>query len=136
MEFWNSGTGIAGTESPRLGRGGDDNLRNGAPARLDGHEVPGREPLLHMISELQKEIGQLQEAVVSHTVVDQAIGVVIALGRLRPDQGFGVLREVSQRTNTRLRQIAELIVDWAGGEQLPDEIRAALDEALATARSA
>lgn len=89
-----------------------------------------------MISELQKEIGQLQEAVVSHTVVDQAIGVVIALGRLRPDQGFGVLREVSQRTNTRLRQIAELIVDWAGGEQLPDEIRAALDEALATARSA
>ncbi|MFI9569614.1 ANTAR domain-containing protein [Streptomyces rishiriensis] len=113
-----------------------DTPRNGTPTRFDGHVVPGREPLLHKISELQREIGQLREAVVSHAVVDQAIGVVVTRGRVRPDQGFEVLREVSQRTNVKLRQIAELILDWALDERLPDEIRAALDEALATARSA
>ncbi|MFE2099712.1 ANTAR domain-containing protein [Streptomyces sp. NPDC059468] len=103
--------------------------------RLEGDLVPARTPLLNKISELQTEISQLQEAVVSHTVVDQAIGVVIALGGLRPEQGFQVLREVSQHTNTKLRQVCELIVDWVHGEQLPDEIRTSLDKALATARS-
>ncbi|MGC0397514.1 hypothetical protein RKD27_000158 [Streptomyces sp. SAI-126] len=47
-----------------------------------------------------------------------------------------MLREVSQHTNVKLWQISGMIVDWAQGEQLPDEIRAALDEALATAGSA
>ncbi|MER6260512.1 ANTAR domain-containing protein [Streptomyces sp900105245] len=107
---------------------------NGTPMRLEGHLVPGRTPLLNKISELQTEISQLQEAVVSHTAVDQAIGVVITLGGLHPEQGFQVLREVSQRTNTKLRQVSELIVDWVHGEQLPDEIRTALSKALARAR--
>ncbi|MES9523240.1 ANTAR domain-containing protein [Streptomyces capoamus] len=108
---------------------------NGTPMRLEGHLVPARTPLLNKISELQTEIGQLQEAVVSHTVVDQAIGVVITLGGLRPEQGFQLLREVSQHTNRKLRQVSELIVEWVHSEQLPDEIRTSLDKALATARS-
>jgi len=107
-----------------------DNPRNGTPVRFDGHVVPGREPLQHKISELQREIDQLQEAVVSHAVVDQAIGVVIALGGLRPCQGFEVLREVSQSTNAKLRQISELIVNWVHGDHLPDEIQEALQKAL------
>ena len=85
--------------------------------------------------DLQTEIGQLQEAIVSHTVIDHAIGVVITLGGLRPDQGFEVLREVSQHTNIKLRQISEQLVNWVHSEQLPDEIRNALDRALAAARS-
>ncbi|MGW1988287.1 ANTAR domain-containing protein [Streptomyces collinus] len=113
-----------------------DNSGNSTPARLDGHLVPGREPLLHTITELRRQISHLEQAVVSHTVVDQAIGVVITLGGLRPDQGFEVLREVSQHTNTKLRQVAELIVDWVQSEQLPEEIRTALDRALAAAQSA
>ncbi|SEC10330.1 ANTAR domain-containing protein [Streptomyces sp. 2231.1] len=112
-----------------------DNPLNGTPVRTGVHAVPGRESLLTKISALQAEIGQLQEAVVSHAVVDQAIGVVITLGRLRPDQGFEVLREVSQHTNIKLRQISELLVDWVRSEQLPDEVRAALDRALAAAGS-
>lgn len=111
-----------------------DNPLNGTPTRTGVHSVPGRESLLLKISGLQEEIGQLQEAVVSHAVVDQAIGVVITLGGLRPDQGFEVLREVSQHTNIKLRQICEQLVDWIHSEQLPDEIRIALDKALATAR--
>ncbi|MGY5119240.1 hypothetical protein ACWC2H_25855 [Streptomyces sp. 900105755] len=45
-----------------------------------------------------------------------------------------MLREISQHTNTKLRQVSELIVDWVHSEQLPDEIRTALNKALATAR--
>ncbi|MFF4211560.1 ANTAR domain-containing protein [Streptomyces sp. NPDC001796] len=112
-----------------------ENSRNGTLTRLEEHLVPGRTPPLNKISELQTEISQLQEAVVSHTVVDQAIGVVITVGGLHPEQGFQVLREVSQHTNTKLRQVSELIVDWVHGEQLPDEIRTALNKALARARS-
>ncbi|MEU1573271.1 ANTAR domain-containing protein [Streptomyces collinus] len=111
------------------------NPLNGTTVRTGVHSVPGRENLLKRISELQTEIGQLQEAVVSHAVVDQAIGVVITLGGLRPEQGFQVLREVSQHTNIKLRQIAEQLVDWVHSEQLPDDIRNALDRAFAAARS-
>ncbi|MGQ4445814.1 ANTAR domain-containing protein [Streptomyces violaceoruber] len=103
--------------------------------RTEAHTAPGRESLLNKIGELRAEISQLQEAVVSHAAVDQAIGVVVTLGGLRPDQGFQVLREVSQHTNVKLRQVSEQIVDWVHSEQLSDEIRAALDKALAAVRS-
>ncbi|WP_063805512.1 ANTAR domain-containing protein [Streptomyces canus] len=84
---------------------------------------------------MQAEIGRLQEAIVSHAVIDHAIGVVIGLGGLRSDQGFQVLRDVSQHTNIRLRQVREQIVDWVHDGQLNDEIRTTLEEALVTARS-
>lgn len=58
-----------------------------------------------------------------------------SLGGLRSDQGFQVLRDVSQHTNVKLRQVCEQIVDWVHDGQLNDEIRTALEEALVTARS-
>ncbi|MFF3504799.1 ANTAR domain-containing protein [Streptomyces sp. NPDC003247] len=79
---------------------------------------------------LQREVDQLKEAVASHAVVDQAIGVVVALGRMTPDEGWAVLREVSQHTNIKLRTVAELILLWGRGGQLPEEIRAELEELL------
>jgi small nuclear ribonucleoprotein (snRNP)-like protein len=82
------------------------------------------------IFELQEEIQQLKEAVVSHAVVDQAIGMVVALGRVSPDQGWAVLKEVSQHTNIKLRNVAELILVWGCTGMMPQEIRAALEDAL------
>ncbi|MFJ4624657.1 ANTAR domain-containing protein [Streptomyces sp. NPDC088812] len=79
---------------------------------------------------LQREVDQLKEAVASHAVVDQAIGVVVALGRMTPDEGWTVLREVSQHTNIKLRTVAELILLWGRGGRLPEEIRAELEELL------
>ncbi|CAL9353495.1 hypothetical protein SUDANB108_00512 [Streptomyces sp. enrichment culture] len=79
---------------------------------------------------LQEEIQQLKEAVVSHAVVDQAIGMVVALGRVSPDQGWDVLKEVSQHTNIKLRNVAELILVWGRTGLMPEEIRAALEDAL------
>jgi hypothetical protein len=79
---------------------------------------------------LQEEIGQLKEAVASHAVVDQAIGMVVALGRITPDEGWEVLKEVSQHTNTKLRYVAELILLWGRSGEIPPEIRVELEEAL------
>ncbi|MEU1053166.1 ANTAR domain-containing protein [Streptomyces sp. NPDC005876] len=80
--------------------------------------------------ELQEQVRQLKEAVVSHAVVDQAIGMVVVLGRVSPDQGWAVLKEVSQHTNVKLRNVAELILLWGRTGALPGEIRAALEAAL------
>ncbi|WP_223865014.1 ANTAR domain-containing protein [Streptomyces sp. 5-10] len=89
-----------------------------------------RDDLLKKIAALEEEVGQLRQAVVSHAVIDQAIGVVIARGRLLPDQGWDVLRAVSQNTNTKVRLIAEQIVQWPYSGRLPEDIRQALEAAL------
>lgn len=82
------------------------------------------------IFELQEEVDQLKEAIASHAVVDQAIGMVVALGRVTPDQGWQVLKEVSQHTNIKLRSVAELILLWGRAGEMPPGIRAELEEAL------
>jgi hypothetical protein len=82
------------------------------------------------ILELQEEINQLKEAVASHAVVDQAIGMAVALGRVTPDQGWEVLKDVSQHTNIKLRNVAELILIWGRNGEMPPEIRVELEDAL------
>nr|WP_232107687.1 MULTISPECIES: ANTAR domain-containing protein [Streptomyces] len=79
---------------------------------------------------MEDEVAQLKEAMTSHAVVDQAIGMVVALGRVTPDQGWAVLKEVSQHTNIKLRTIAELILIWGRDGEMPPEIRAELEDAL------
>jgi hypothetical protein len=95
-----------------------------------------REELVEKIEELQEEVAQLRQALVSHAVVDQAIGVVLALSGLRPEQGWEVLKTVSQRTNTKLRDVARHVVRWPELGSLPPEIRPALRIALTEARQA
>ncbi|MEV6808691.1 ANTAR domain-containing protein [Streptomyces sp. NPDC017248] len=82
------------------------------------------------IAALQAEVDQMKEALASHAVVDQAIGMVVALGRVAPDQGWQILKEVSQHTNVKLRHVAELILVWGRRGDIPPDIRAALEDAL------
>jgi small nuclear ribonucleoprotein (snRNP)-like protein len=99
-------------------------------------DAPDPEVTMHMdggserIFELQEEVQQLKEAVVSHAVVDQAIGMIVALGRVSPDQGWAVLKEVSQHTNVKLRNVAEMILLWGRTGIMPAEIRAELEDVL------
>ena len=79
---------------------------------------------------LQEEVDQLKEAVVSHAVVDQAIGMMVALGRVAPDEGWAVLKDVSQHTNIKLRNVAELILIWGRNGDLPPQLKAELEDAL------
>ncbi|MGV9255193.1 ANTAR domain-containing protein [Streptomyces sp. NPDC003697] len=80
---------------------------------------------------LQRENAQLQRAITSHAVVDQAIGAVVVLGRMAPEEAWRVLRDISQRTNTKLRTVAEHILAFAQGGGMPDaereELRRGLD---------
>ncbi|KOV92926.1 MULTISPECIES: ANTAR domain-containing protein [unclassified Streptomyces] len=82
------------------------------------------------VAALQTEVHQLKEAMTSHAVVDQAIGMMVALGRISPDQGWQVLKDVSQHTNIKLRNIAELILIWGRRGDIPPDVRAAVEDAL------
>ncbi|WP_430380131.1 ANTAR domain-containing protein [Streptomyces sp. B1-3] len=91
-------------------------------------EEPAADP--DRVFALQEEIDQLKEAVASHAVVDQAIGMMVALGRVTPDEGWAVLKDVSQHTNIKLRNVADLILIWGRTGDIPEAIRVELEEAL------
>lgn len=64
--------------------------------------------------------GQLREALRSRSVIDQAIGVVMAQKRCGPDDAFAVLRTASQNRNQKLRTLAsELLAGVGGGAARP-----------------
>ena len=46
------------------------------------------------------------------------------------DEGWEVLKDVSQHTNIKLRNVAELILIWGRSGEIPREIRVELEEAL------
>jgi AmiR/NasT family two-component response regulator len=83
------------------------------------------------VERLRTENEQLRQAIPAHAVVDQAIGVLTALGQISPYDGFTVLREISQHTNIKLNQVAEEILKHAQGAALPDVLLGELHAALA-----
>jgi hypothetical protein len=82
------------------------------------------------IARLEQENAQLRHAVDSHATVDQAIGVLTAIHRLAPAAGFEVLREVSQHTNTKLHTVAETVIGWVLGQELPPSVGQELEAAV------
>ncbi|MGW7066746.1 ANTAR domain-containing protein [Streptomyces sp. NPDC054855] len=75
------------------------------------------------VLELQGEVQQLRQALGAHATVDQAIGVIIALGRLSPDAAWTVVRNVSMCTNTKLRDVAQQVVESASTGDVPKDLR-------------
>lgn len=82
------------------------------------------------VAALQRELGQLRRAMASYAVVDQAIGVLIAVTGLRSDECWTVLRHTSQNTNIKLREIAQHVLRWVHSGRLPEEIRPKLHAAV------
>ncbi|MFF7445778.1 MULTISPECIES: ANTAR domain-containing protein [unclassified Streptomyces] len=80
---------------------------------------------------LSVECEQLGQAVTSHAIVDQAIGAVVVLGQMPPEEAWRALRDVSQRTNTKLRVVAEHVMEFVQGGDLPDAERVELQQAIA-----
>ncbi len=95
-----------------------------------GAEDATGERAAERVDKLQDENAQLQEAIHAHAVVDQAIGVIIVLGHLTPKQGWNVLKETSQRTNIKLRHVAEHIVESAHTGQLRPTLRTELQQQI------
>jgi GAF domain-containing protein len=60
---------------------------------------------------------QLQQAMESRAVIEQAKGILIAMEHCDPDTAFHILVRASQRENRKLRAIAQDIVDkYTGGQ--------------------
>jgi GAF domain-containing protein len=65
----------------------------------------------------REQISGLEQAVASNRSIGMAIGILMAIRRIGQDEAFDLLRRVSQRTNRKLREIADEVVHTG---QLPD----------------
>ncbi len=67
-------------------------------------------------SEQTKLNGQLQEALTSRAIIEQAKGMLMAQRGCSADEAFNVLRRSSQHRNIKLREVAGLVVDALSGQ--------------------
>ncbi|MCG7207216.1 ANTAR domain-containing protein [Streptomyces arenae] len=95
--------------------------------------MTGHQDLHDKIAVLQREVDQLRHALVSHAVVDQAIGVLRAVHGLGGQESWDVLQQVSQNLNVKLREVAADVLRWADSGRLPARTGPALREAVAAA---
>ncbi|MEV7814616.1 ANTAR domain-containing protein [Streptomyces flaveolus] len=77
---------------------------------------------------LRLEIDQLRHAMDSRPVIDQARGILMAAHACTPEQAWEILREASQRSNTKLRHVASAVTASAvpDGPAPPEPLRSAL----------
>ncbi|MFD1828882.1 ANTAR domain-containing protein [Streptomyces desertarenae] len=106
-------------------------LRTGIPAartpavrRGYAHHLARAAEEARRLEELRTEVDQLRQALRSRAVIDQAVGIVQAERRCAPEDAFRILVNISQHTNTKLRDIAAALVrraeDALPGPLLPD----------------
>ncbi|MET7746549.1 ANTAR domain-containing protein [Streptomyces sp. NPDC005385] len=99
-------------------------------SRSDPLRLLSTTDLVRENDKLSEECTQLHRAVSSHATVDQAIGALLVLGRIGPEDSWDVLRETSQHTNRKLHVVAAEVLAFGRGGTLPDDIRVALEAAL------
>ena len=61
---------------------------------------------------------QLEDALRSRSVIDQAIGILMAQQQCDPEAAFGLLRKHSQNHNKRLRDVAREMIERHTGQPL------------------
>jgi GAF domain-containing protein len=62
----------------------------------------------------------LQHALASRAVIDQALGIIMGQNRCSADEAFNILRTTSQNRNVKLRDIATAMVAAVDGHSQPD----------------
>ncbi|GHI07974.1 hypothetical protein AQI88_40285 [Streptomyces cellostaticus] len=100
------------------------------PARTASVVARERAEQLHG---LRVEIEQLRHAIVSRPVIDQARGILMAAHACSAEQAWDILRETSQRSNTKLRDVAAALTASTApdGPVPPEHLRTALRAAVA-----
>ncbi|WP_330294845.1 ANTAR domain-containing protein [Streptomyces sp. NBC_00503] len=86
--------------------------------------------LIAEVLELRAEVEQLSKALESRAVIDQARGMVMALASCSGEKAWGLLVDVSQHRNVKLRDVAAALVGSMEGEVLPDTLQRALRDAF------
>ncbi|MFD5625672.1 GAF and ANTAR domain-containing protein [Streptomyces sp. NPDC127072] len=91
--------------------------------RLLAAQATGAIELAQRIADVQAFAADLQAAMKSRTVIDQAMGVIMGQQRCTPERAFEVLRTASQHRNVKLRDLcAELIASITGHLPAEDEL--------------
>jgi hypothetical protein len=88
--------------------------------------------LVELTAILARRCAQLQEALESRIVIEQAKGVLAERFHLEPDRAFEVLRRSARSNRVPLRDLAARVVS---SERTPCEVAAQLDGAAAPPRS-
>jgi ANTAR domain len=90
--------------------------------------------ILHVVAlRSQTElIDQLETALETRVVIEQAKGMVAARLHVHPDRAFDILRRYSRRTRTNLRSIAHSIID---GRTTPDELQSSATPSVGDRRA-
>lgn len=75
---------------------------------------------MHVLEAQGRIAEQLKTAMQSRAVIEQAKGILMGQHRCTADQAFGMLVEQSQRTNRKLRDVAQALVDETETEGPPE----------------
>jgi AmiR/NasT family two-component response regulator len=89
--------------------------------------------LVELTSVLARRCAQLQEALDSRVVIEQAKGILAERFHLEPDRAFDVLRRSARSNRVSLRDLAARVV---ASERTPWEVAAQLDGAAVPPRLA
>ncbi|MFB7084929.1 ANTAR domain-containing protein [Streptomyces sp. NPDC056296] len=82
------------------------------------------------LERLRAENAQWRQALASRPVIDQARGMIMAIGRCTPEEAWEVLVGVSQHSNTKLHTVARHLVDTTVGPRRPPPMRQVLGRML------
>ena len=70
---------------------------------------------MHLYQAQGKVAEQLQTAMQSRAVIEQAKGLLVGQRRCTPEEAFDILIKLSQDTNRKLRDVAQALIDSATG---------------------
>lgn len=82
------------------------------------------------VTGLEQENAQLRQASIPMRWSTRRSVPSFAVHRIAPAAGFEVLREISQHTNIKLHTIAQMVIDWALGQSLPESVERELGQAV------
>jgi GAF domain-containing protein len=69
---------------------------------------------IHLYEARGQVAEQLQSAMQSRAVIEQAKGILMGARRCTADEAFAILADLSQRSNRKLRDVAQALVQEAG----------------------
>ena len=70
---------------------------------------------MHLYEAQAQLAEQLQTAMQSRAVIEQAKGILVGARRCTPEEAFDILVRISQDTNRKLRDVAQALLDEAIG---------------------
>lgn len=111
-----------------MSRSGDyvaEGLRSGNASELQAVRAPRDERGEGQV-DLRREVHQMREAMDSRAAIEQAKGMLMLRYGVDADRAFAVLRRWSQDSNTKLRTIADALVNAVCPVEQPGDCDPAL----------